>query len=298
VQFCRSGRWRGFGWKPGSGTASSFKRVSSHEQHGRTHWLPALLLPSTYLFFFMMRFVLGLAVALLPLTALAQTADGTRDLSDIGMDIYRRANSPDALLKYNKDLAMAPHAYVVPMPQPGVLVLPNGRRVRVPSLRYNVAVGIVEATDSTGAHVWPPGSLREFYIGRGADARHFQTAMVRNGSTKQDFVEVLTGANKSLVILALQHAFLHEDAVFDPVLRVEKRKERNEIGQTVLYGSATMPKEPLRPLVMNRKNVLKLFGDKAAQVDAYATKEKLDLTDLGPVLRAVEYYNLVASKTE
>jgi hypothetical protein len=242
----------------------------------------------------MKRLALGLAIALGSATvAQAQTA---RDLTDIGMDIYREANSPDALLKYNKALAMSPLAYVVPMPQPGMLVLPNNRRIRVPSLRYNVAVGVVEATDSTGAHVWPPGSLREFYIGRGGNARHFRTATVRNGNTKRDFVEVLTSAENSPVILALQHAFIHEDAVMDPVLHTEKRKERNEIGQTVLYGNGNLPKEPLRPLVMNRKSVLKLFGDKAAQVDAYATKEKLDLTDLGQVLRAVEYYNLVASK--
>jgi hypothetical protein len=243
---------------------------------------------------------LGLSALLLLACVAAQPARAqtARDLTEIDMDIYQRANEPGALLKYRRELALSPLAYVVPMPQPGLLVLPNNRRIRVPSLRYNVAVGVVEATDSTGAHMWPPGSLRDFYIGRGGNARHFQTATVRNGTTKRDFVEVLTSAENSPVVLALQHAFIHEDAVVDPVLHTEKRKERNEIGQTVLYGFGATPKEPLRVLMMNRKNVLKLFGDKAAQVDAYATKEKLDLTDLGQVLRAVEYYNLVASKSE
>ncbi|WP_210513991.1 hypothetical protein [Hymenobacter terricola] len=232
----------------------------------------------------------GLLLAGAALTPAAH-AQTQRDLTEIGMDLYQRANSPDALERMHKDLVNAPEAYVVAVDQPGTLVLPSKRRIRVPAIKYNVALHLVEARDSTGSHVWPPGSLDGFYMGQGADARHFRTYLVRNGSTKKDFVEVLTPVDDSPVVLGLQHVYIHEDAQLDPVLHTETRKARTEIGQVVLVGAGATPQEPLRPLQLNQKSVTRLFVPLASQVDAYATKEHLGYTDLGQVLHLVEYYN-------
>ncbi|MBF9223832.1 hypothetical protein [Hymenobacter ruricola] len=223
-----------------------------------------------------------------PACAQAQT---DRDLVDLRMDLYQRANSPDALERMRKDLINAPEAYLVSVEQPGALVLGNKRRVRVPALRYNVALHLLEVRDSTGSHVWPPGSLDGFYMGQGNDTRHFRSFVVRNSSTKLDFVEVLTRDDDAFLILAVLHHYVHEDAQLDPILRTETRPARTEIGQVVVAGSGAKPQEPLRAVALNKREVSRLFGTRAAQVDAYAAKEHLSYTDLAQVLRMVEYYN-------
>ena len=229
-----------------------------------------------------------LAWPVLAPVAHAQTA---RDLTEIGMDLYQRANAPDALERMHKDLINAPEAYVVALDQPGTLVLLGRQRIRVPALKYNVALHLVEARDSTGSHVWPPGSLDGFYMGQGTDTRHFRSYLVRNGNTKKDFVEVLTAVDNSPIVLGLQHIYIHRDAELDPILRTETRKATTEIGQIIVVGFGAAPMEPMRPLVLNQRSVTRLFGTQAAPVEAYATKEHLGYNDLGQVLHMVEFYN-------
>lgn len=231
-----------------------------------------------------------------PALAPAARAQTARDLTEIGMDLYQRANAPDALERMHKDLINAPEAYVVALDQPGTLVLLSKQRVRVPALKYNVALHLVEARDSTGSHVWPPGSLDGFYLGRGADARHFRSYLVRNGNTRKDFVEVLTLTDDSPVVLGLQHVYVHKDAELDPILRTEIKRASTEIGQVVVVGVGAETKEPMRPLVLNQRGVTRLFGTQAAPVEAYAAKEHLGYTDLGQVLHMVEYYNQQVAK--
>jgi hypothetical protein len=237
----------------------------------------------------------ALAAAML-LAAGSAHAQAQRDLTEIGLDLYQRANSPGALERMHKDLINAPEAYLVSVEQPGTLVLLDKRRVRVPAMKYNVALHLLEARDSTGSHMWPPGSLDGFYMGKGADARHFRTMPLRDGSTKTDFVEVLTNPDNSPVVLGVHHSYLHEDAQVDPVLRTETKAARTEIGQVVVAGIGPLPKEPLRVLTLNQRNVVKLFGTRAPEVEAWAQKQRLGYTDLGQVLRMVEYYNQISVK--
>lgn len=236
-----------------------------------------------------------LAGLLLAASAQAQMQSG-RDVTELGMDLYQRANAPDALARMRKDLVNAPAAYLVSVDQPGALVLLDKRRVRVPALKYNVALHLLEVRDSTGSHVWPPGSLDGFYLGQGSEARHFRSRVVRNGSTKLDFVEVLTQADNSPLTLAVQHSYHHEEAQLDPILRTETRPERTEIGQTVLAGTDLLAKEPLRVVALTQKGVSPLFGTRAPQVAAWAANQHLSYTDLGQVLRMVEYYNQISFK--
>lgn len=234
-----------------------------------------------------------LLLALWAAPARAQTA---RDLTDIGLALYQQANAPGALERLRQDLLNAPEAYVVGIAQPGTLVLLTKRRVRVPALKYNVARHLLEVQDSTGSHVWPPGSLDGFYLGQGAGARHFRSYAVRNGGASLDFVEVLTATDDSPLVLALQHVYLHEDAEINPILRTETKKARTQISQVVLAGPGALPQQPLRPLALNQRGVTRLFGPRAAQVEAYAAKENLGYSDLAQVLRLVEYYNQQAGK--
>jgi len=226
-----------------------------------------------------------------------QNQSDLNDLTNISSTLYLRANTPEAIARMRKDLTAAPEAYVIAMPLPGVLVAANGRRYRVPAVKYNVALRLLEATDSTGSHVWPPGSLDGFYLGQNREARHFRTYAVRLGSTQPDFVEVLTTRPNPPLLLALAHRYLHEDAEIDPTLRTEKRAARSVIGQNIVAGPGTPnSKEPLRELVLTQKNVLKLFGPEAAAVAAYALRQKLGYTDLGQVLQMFDYYNQLVGK--
>jgi len=233
---------------------------------------------------------------LLLLTPAWAQAQANRDLTEIGISLYQKANSPDAMQRLNPELIKAPEAHIERIPVPGTLITNDKKRFRVSGLSYNVALQLLEAQDSTGSHVWPPGSLDGFYLGRGNDARHFRSYQVRDGGIKRDFVEVLTVDNDSPIVLAVQHHYVHEEAVLDPVLRNVKIPERTIITQTVLSGSGNLPNEPLRLLSLKQRDVLKLFGDRAAKVAAFAAKENLSYTDLAQVLRMVEYYNQVVSK--
>ena len=250
-----------------------------------------------------MKFVSAIALPallLLPLLSRAQSGQNQSDLNDLtnlSSSLYMRANTPEAIARMRKDLAEAPEAYVVAQPLPGVLVTAAGRRYRVRSLRYNVALRLLEATDSTGSHVWPPGSLDGFYLGQNREARHFRTYAVKLGSTQPDFVEVLTAQLNPPLVLALAHRYFHEDAQFDPILRTEKRPARTAIGQNILAGPGTpSSKEPLRELTLSQKNVLKLFGPEAPAVAAYATRQNLTYTDLGQVLQLFDFYNQLKAK--
>jgi len=219
-----------------------------------------------------------------------------RDLYDLSVQLYQEANSPEALAKMNRAIINAPTAFLISVPLPGKLIKIDKSLVKAPRMRYNVALRLLEAQDSSGTHVWPPGSLRGFYLGQGSDARHFRTYLIRNGSTKRDFVEVLTVDDDSPIVLAVQHYYVYEAEQRDPILRTVTRPERNEIAQQILYGSGNLPNEPLRPLVLNERSVLRIFGERAAKVAAYATQEHLSYTDLAQVLRMVEYYNQLAAK--
>jgi hypothetical protein len=230
----------------------------------------------------------GLLLAML-LRAAPTHAQAARDLTDIALSLYQEANAPGALAR-NKALINAPEAYLVSIYQPGALVMLDKKRVRVPALRYNVALRVLEVRDSTGSHIWPPGSIDGFYMGKGADARHFRTYKVRDGSTITDFVEVLTTADNSPMVLAVQNNYVHEEAQLHPVLHTEVKPARTEIGQVVVAGPNN-PKEPLRPIQLTPRGVLRLFGNHAAPVEAFVAKEHLNYNDLGQVLRMVEYYN-------
>ena len=234
--------------------------------------------------------LLGLLLAALAPAAHAQTA---RDLTDIGIELYQRANSPNALERMRQDLVKAPEAYLVDLEQPGALVLLTKRSIRVPSLKYNVALHLLEVRDSTGSHVWPPGSIDGFYLGRGADVRHFRSFAVRDAGTQTNFVEMLTAADNSPLVLGVQHIYIHKEAEIHPVLLTETRKAHTEITQVIVAGAAG---EPLRVLALTERGVNRLFGARAPEMAAYAAKEHLTYTDLGQVLRMVEYYNKPVAK--
>ncbi len=238
-----------------------------------------------------------LATAPLARAQTGQNLSDLNDLTNLSTNLYLQANTPEAMARMRKDLAAAPEAYVVSGAMPGVLAAANGRRYRVASLRYNVALRLLEATDSTGSHVWPPGSLDGFYLGQNSEARHFRTYQVRLGSTQPDFVEVLTARPNPPLVLALAHRYLHEDAEIDPILRTEKRAARSAVGQSIVAGPGTPnSKEPLRELTLTQKNVLKLFGPEAAAVAAYALRQNLGYTDLGQVLQMFVFFNQLAEK--
>jgi hypothetical protein len=227
--------------------------------------------------------VCGLVLVANP--APAQTA---RDLYDLTNDLRQQATSASRLASQNRALFELEQTWLMPTPVPGVLTIATGQRRRASALRYNVALHLVEAQDSTGWHVWDAVELRGFEVGMGRARRQFIAQDVRNRYAHRDFIELLSAEPTGPLIVGAQHVFHHEEELRDPVLRVVTRPAVNQVVYELVWGISNAP---YRTLQLKEKLVLRLFGNSAGDVAAYARQEQLRYEDLNDVLRMVNYYN-------
>ena len=240
------------------------------------------------------RFLLALGLLALAGPAQAQTA---RDLTEISMDLYQAANSTTRMDRINREMYDDPVSWLIYENQPGVLYTAKGQRVRVPALRYNPALHLVEARDSTGKQLWNPETLSGFEFGSGTGRRQFRVLPVRNRDVNKDFVEVLTADPKGQLMLGAEHVFIHEDQQLHPVLKTVIKPAVNQVVYDAVVGYNTLPPTPLRPIgTLREKTVLRLFGSYAGQVAAYARQNHLNYEALADVLRMANYYNELVSK--
>lgn len=175
--------------------------------------------------------------------------------------------------------------------QPGALRTFDGRYRPVPGLRFHPGLRLLEAQDSIeleSTHLWPVGSLRGFEVGEaggtGIDAPHrFRLRMVKEGSagTRREYVEVLTAIDAGPLLLAWLYASGNES-------------NRSTVAPLLVVGPGTATNEPLRPVELTQSGVLKLFGNRAAQVESYAQGQKLTFDRPADVARMIDYYNRVA----
>ncbi|MCC2548882.1 hypothetical protein LJY25_20705 [Hymenobacter sp. BT175] len=219
---------------------------------------------------------------------------GERDMDDVVARLYRDANNPDRLRDLANEAASSPQAYLVPVWQPGTLLTISRNTRPAPGLRYNVARQLLELKDSVGGlRVFPVGSLRGFTIGESSNARTFRTRLTRGtgSSSGRAFVEIFTEQPDGPLVLALAHRFVDKPAEMHPILRVETQKARREIGQLLLAGPGQDAQGALRPLELNERSVLKLFGPASAQLREYAAKNSLRYEELADVMKLVNEYN-------
>ena len=234
------------------------------------------------------RFLLAFGLLALAGAAHAQTA---RDLTEISMDLHQAAMSTARMERLNREMFDQPVTWLEYDARPGTLITTTGKRLPVKALRYNVALHVVEARDSTGKRLWGPDGLRGFEFGNGPGRRQFQSLPVRNRDVNQDFVEVLTVDADGQLILGAEHAFVHEDEQLHPVLKTVLKPAVNQVVYDVVSAPVTQPQTPLRPLTLGRKQVLKVFGNRERELEIYALKNNLNYEALADVLKMANYYN-------
>jgi hypothetical protein len=229
---------------------------------------------------------ISLFVGLLSTPAVAQTK---RDLYDIGVELDQQATSPTRNAAMGRELYAQPGTWVQYTPVQGVLTSLVGQRFRVTELRYNAALHLLEARDSTGKHLWTPRELRGFEFNDGHTERRFLAQYVRNRHADYDFVELLSAEPGGPLIVAAQHIFLHKDEVRDPVLRTIITPPINQLVYDLVWAT---PNSQYRSFQLTEKLVLRLFGHQAGAIAAYARQQQLHYEKLPDVLRMVDYYNV------
>jgi hypothetical protein len=231
----------------------------------------------------------GVLVGVLAGPAAAQTK---RDVYDISVELDQRANSPTRNTALGRELYELPITWVQHTPVPGVLTALSGQRFRVSELRYNAALHLLEARDSTGRHLWAPQELRAFEFNDGHTGRRFLAQRVRNRHADYDFVELLSAEPGGPLIVAAQHIFLHKDEVRDPVLRTVVTPAVNQLVYDLVWAT---PNSSYHSLQLKEKIVLRLFGHQAPAIAAYARQQKLSYEDLTDVLNMVNYSTIPLS---
>ena len=231
-------------------------------------------------------FVLALAAVGQPVLAQA-----SRDLAE-ARTLYSQANGGPTGTALRTALAgQTKGFYGKGEFQPGALRTFDGRFRPVPGLRYHPGLRLLEAQDSISldsTHLWPVGSLRGFEVGEaggtGINAPHrFRPRLVKEGSTgtRREYVEVLTAIDAGPLLLAWLYASGNES-------------NRSAMVPLLVVGPGTATTEPLRPLELTQAAVLKLFGNRVAQVASYALGEKLTFDRPADVAHMIDYYNRVA----
>jgi hypothetical protein len=145
-----------------------------------------------------------------------------------------------------------------------------------PELPAAEAVVPAETAEMTAEAARLASSLRapEAPMGR----RVYRTRLVRAGrwSSKPEAVEILTCTYAGPMVLALLPA--------TPTTPSQ-----------VLAGPGYDPATPLRPLALTQEAVLRLCGDRAPQVRAYAMRYNLHFGQADEVARLFDYYNRIAT---
>ena len=107
--------------------------------------------------------------------------------------------------------------------------------------------------------------------------RTYRTRLVRTGhwASRREAVEILTCTYAGPLVLALLPA-------------------TTAAPSQVLAGPGYDPETPLRPLELTQAAVLRLCGDRAPQVRAYAMLYNLHFQQADEVARLLDYYNRIA----
>jgi hypothetical protein len=181
-------------------------------------------------------------------------------------------------------------AYYTPEWKAGTILLSNDQALAVPAMRFNMAMRLVEVQDPTaegGIRVVPPASVRGFIQGAaGQNGQIFEVQSYRSASySGKNFFESL---NQGPVRLFLLHEVVERPAARNEALGVETRAAQ--------YLRSAQPyvlragQERVEPLSLNKKAVLRLFNEKAPQMEAYASQNNLSYEQLPHVAKMMEHY--------
>jgi hypothetical protein len=167
---------------------------------------------------------------------------------------------------------------------PGVLVTPTGQRYAVTLLHYNADLDQPEY--QLGERVFRPKfAVRRFVLGDSttADARRFINGFPAvDQQTPASFYEVLHDGKTKL--LKRIKATLLDVTGYNSATK-QKRFDFNESYYLVKPGAA-----PIR-LKRDKKSLLDALGDRAADLEAFVSREKLRFRDWDDVKKTLAFYD-------
>ena len=236
-------------------------------------------------------------------TGAAQMLSSTRDI-DVSRDILDAAatnmrNSP----KYTKIMgslkAVAGQGYFTTDWLPGAVASTTGKQKPYKALRYNLVLHALEVRDTssvtgTATTLLPTADVAGFTLGTTRTGTHSFEAHYYQSSTEsgnQDFFENLNAGGPV-------QFFLHHSIAQKPT---PGAKSVSEVAAAAAYTREARlyvlrPKQKnLTEFTMGRKPVLKLFGDRAAEVEQYATSKGWSYENLEHVVWMADYYNKLAA---
>jgi hypothetical protein len=175
---------------------------------------------------------------------------------------------------------------------PGTVELVNGTKRSYPGLRYNLVLRTVQVRDSAALLA---SGIAGFQLRTRTNTHAFETHDYQNSleSGNRDFFEALNPNG------ALQFFLLHQIAQ----KAAPAAKNTGELGratymrETRLYVRR-LGQQRLAEFVPGRKQVLKLFGNQAAAVEAYATSKNLAYDNAQDVVWMADFYNKLVSPSK
>lgn len=230
----------------------------------------------------------------------AQAGLGTRDMGDI------IAGRPTSMRNHNMSTADK-EAAIAGTPALGYYnqgwnagtVQPlDGSEGPVSGLRYNLKLQWLEAQDATapdGIRVYPSGSLKSFTLVPGAGQaphvfREYKFSSTRTGSGRGLMEELNRSGDIRLLV---RHTFEERAAEINPALNTVVRPAQ-QLHVTTLFATQASKPDFASELMLDRRGVMRLFKERARELDDYAKTENLDYTKLTDVLTMVEHYNATA----
>ena len=175
-------------------------------------------------------------------------------------------------------------------------VLPfTGETGPVTGLRYNLKLQWLEVQDATvpgGIRVYPSGSLKSFtLVPVAGQAPHvfqeYKYSSTRTGSGR-GFMEVLNRTGD--VRLLVRHTFEERAAEITPALNTVVRPAQQQHVTSLFYAQASKP-DFAAELALDRRGVLRLFKNRAGEMEAYAKSRSFNYANLSDVLKLVDYFN-------
>jgi|GEM_PF-6549336 len=179
-------------------------------------------------------------------------------------------------------------------------VLPfDGETGPVTGLRYNLKLQWLEVQDATvpgGIRVYPSGSLKSFTLVPAAgQAPHvfqeYKYSSTRTGSGR-GFMEVLNRTGD--VRLLVRHTFEERAAEINPALNTVVRPAQQQHVTSLFYTQASKP-DFAAELALDRRGVMRLFKNRAGEMEAYARSKNFNYANLNDVLKLVDYFNALPS---
>ncbi|QIX61299.1 hypothetical protein HER32_08940 [Hymenobacter sp. BT18] len=257
--------------------------------------------------------IAGMALSLLSITCYAQQP---ARMAYGAVIAPRRTMSPEmieALARYSQRMSdtefqelltnakLSPNqAYLLPDWLPASFTLKDNVKKTHPFARYNIVLRRLELRDSLSTQTnafYSHDELKAFMIGNEKQrAYNFELlpyVASKNIGPTTFFETVNTGA----IRLLLLHELDIRPEVRNEVLNIEVKPAEYYRITRLFY--LVEGQKAAHELALNRRSVLRIFGERAKEADAYAAEKHFDFTKLDDVLQLVEKFNVpIASSSD